>query len=342
VLSGISQGLNFNNHQHKENKMTVFAKNDLAILNKSAEQLSSHLTAAHQERSAYLLQSRAPVAAAPAGDTPSSTNLNDILNNVVKAPSVTSITAVASQPDNNMDQMLGQVQTLDSYISLLTAFCLCNEHPAPFDISKPLEASQFTRSMAKWRNYVATGGAVKAMAGYLPVSGITTENFSKSVTSADLHFEFLNHFFGDFSLPEKSRKQLDSILTKVAGKLGSLNMSFEQQSDTLDHFLTYYYFDTVSGTGGPDQPPPMYICNVRLFYFHIDQTSWKASVGKSSVNHFSFNMNYFISDTRMNSRLVATDMDAINSTIRNLTSKTAQQVNESMNMQGIEADPRKT
>jgi len=277
----------------------------------------------------------------PPSDTPGTTDLNDILNNAVKAPGTTSIATVPNTPDTNMLQMLSQVQTLDSYISLLTSFSVYNEHPEPYDITQPAEASTFTRAVAKWRNYVITGGAVKAMSGYLPVGDITTQSYSKSVTSADLHLEFLGELFGAFSFPEAAMTQLDSILTKLVAKLGELKLSFETQTETLDHFLTYYYFSTVAGTGGETGIPAMYVPKVRTFYLHIDQSSWKASVGKSSVEKFKFDMNFFDMDTTMNPGLVANDMTAINGTIQTLTGQTAAEVNKLMNMQAVHADPQK-
>jgi hypothetical protein len=316
---------------------------ELSVLNSSQNQLTYFIAAAHQTRNANLIRKNVAMLAAepaPAG-TPSTTDLNDILNNAVKAPGTTSIATVPTTPDTAMYQMLGQVQTLDSYISLLTSFCIYNEHPAPYDITVPAQASAFVRSMAKWRNYVITGGSVKAMAGYLPVSSIVTQSYSQQVTSANLHLEFLGELFKSFAFPEAAMLELDGILTKVVSNLGNLKISFESQSDTLDHFLTYYYFSTVQGTGGKNQPPAMYVAKVRTFYLHIDQATWKLSVGKSTVSQFKFNMNYFDMDTTMNSGLVSSDMTAINSTISTLTGKTAAQVNTLMNMQAIHADPKK-
>lgn len=323
--------------------MKILNDSELSILNKSVKQLTHFITAAHLTQSSHLLRTKAlRLAAEPAPrGTPSTTDLNDILNNAVKVPSTTSIATVPNTPDNNMLQMLGQVQTLDSYISLLTAFSVYNEHPEPYDITKPAEASAFTRAVAKWRNYVITGGAVKAMAGYLPVSNITTQSLTKSVTSADLHLEFLGELFSAFSFPVAAMTELDSILTKVVATLGELKLSFSDETETLDHFLTYYYFSTVAGTGGDTGIPAMYVPKVRIFYLHIDQSSWKASVGKSSVEHFKFNMNYFDMDTTMNPGLVANDMTAINGTIQKLTGQTAAEVNKLMNMQAVHAEPQK-
>ena len=322
---------------------TTLNDSELSILNKSLDQLTHSITTAHLTQSSHLLtkSARAQAAEPPPSGTPPTTNLNDILNNAVKAPGTTSIATVPNTPDSTMLQMLSQVQTLDSYISLLTGFCVYNERPTPYDITKPKEASLFTQAEAKWRNYVITGGAVKAMTGYLPIGTITSQSFSKEVVSADLHLEFLTELFGSFSLPDAAKQQLDGILSKVFEKLGKLNLSFETQSSTLDHFITYYYFSTVAGTGGTTDIPAMYVPNVRTFYLKITQESWKVTVGKSSASKLKFNMNYFDMTTKMNPGLVANDMTAINGAIQKLTSHTADEINKLMNMQAISADPQK-
>lgn len=314
------------------------------IITQSEAQLGHFLRVQLQQSSAHLLRPRAVMLAAgdPPAGTPSSTDLTAILNNAVQVPSTTSIATVPTTPDTGMYQMLGQVQTLDSYISLLTAFCVYNEHPEPYDISNSAQASAFARAMAKWRNYVITGGTVKALAGYLPVGSIVAQSYSKEVFSADLHLEFLSELFGAFSFPKAAMTELDGILTKVVAQLGNVKMSFESEDSTLDHFLTYYYFATVSGTGGEGQPPAMYVAKIRTFFMHIDQSSWKVAVGKSSAQKFKFNMNYYDMDTTMNSGLVSTDMATINSTIQTLTGQTAAQVNKLMNMQAVHADPQKS
>src|SRR4028118_1358416 len=159
---------------------------ELKILSKSQTQLSHFIASAHQTNSAHLLAPRVALLAeqAPPAGAPSTTDLDGILNNVVKAPGTTSVATVPNTPDTAMYQMLGQVQTLDSYISLLMAFCIYNEHPEPYNIALPDQASAFTQATAKWRNYVITGGAVKAMAGYLPVGSIVSQSFSQEANTA--------------------------------------------------------------------------------------------------------------------------------------------------------------
>jgi hypothetical protein len=317
---------------------------DRSIISKSETQLAHFIRVRQQETSAHLLAptTRRLAAEPPPAGAPGSTDLTSILNNAVKVPSTTSIATVPTTPDTTMYQMLGQVQTLDSYISLLTAFCVYNEHPAPYDISNKDQASAFARAMAKWRNYVITGGTVKALAGYLPVGSVIAQSYSKEVMSVDLHLEFLSELFGGFNFPKAVLGELDSILTKVVAQLGNVQLSFESESATLDHFLTYFYFATVAGTGGEGQPPAMYVAKIRTFFMHIDQASWKVAVGKSSAQKFNFHMNYYDMDTTMNSALVSTDMATINATIQTLTGQTAQQVNKLMNMQAVHADPQKS
>lgn len=321
--------------------MSKMNTTELDILNQAVAQLTYSIRVSQQQQNKHLLSSQVSLLdSTPPAGTPDPTSLNDILNNVVQVPGSTSIATVPNNPEPNMYQTLAQIQTLDSYVALLTAYCLYNEHPAPYDITDPLQACAFARATAKWRNYVITGGAVKAIAGYIPVGSITAQSYEKNVTSAELHLEFLTELFGGFGLPTAAMTQLDSILTKVVAKLGDAKFSFETQSDTLDHFLSYYYFETVTGTGGTGQPPAMYVAKMATLYLHVAQSSWKAAVGKSSVDKFSFAMSYYDMTTSMNSGLVANDMNAINGTIQTLTSKTATEVNKLMNMQAIHADPK--
>ena len=324
--------------QYQMKKMNDFEK---SILNTSAAQITQSITVSHHTLNSNLVGSRAAVMVdSEATDgAPDTTSLNDILNNAVQLPATTSIASVPNEPNVNMYQMLSQVQTLDSYISLLTAYSVYNEHPEPYDITKPKEASAFTQAMAKWRNFVITGGAVKAMAGYLPVGSITTQSYTKRVLSADLHPEFLGVLFGAFGFPEAAMGELEGILQGVVSKLENLKLSFSEETETLDHFLTYYYFSTVHGTGGDTGIPAMYVPKVRTFYLNIDQSSYKAAVGKSSANYLNFSMTYYDMDTTMSPQLVANDSVAIDTTIQTLTGQTAADVKKLMNMKAVHTDP---
>jgi len=319
--------------------MKVMNNFEKAILQAATGQVTHSITAAHRTLNSNLVSARTAVTTKAPDVAPDSNSLNDILNNAVDLPSTTSIASVSEDPDYKMYQMLGQVQTLDSYISLLTAYSVYNEHPEPYDITNPKDASAFTKAMAKWRNYVITGGAVKAMAGYLPVGSITTQTFSKKVLSADLHPEFLGVLFSAFGFPEAAMGELEGILQGVVSKLQNLKLSFAEETETLDHFLTYYYFSAVHGTGGETGIPAMYVPKVRTFYLNIDQSSYKASVGKSSANYLNFNMTFYDMDTTMSPDLVAKDSAAIDSTIQQLTGQTAADVKKLMNMKAIHTNP---
>lgn len=71
-----------------------------------------------------------------------------------------------------------------------------------------------------------------ALAGYLTPGQIVGQSFSKSVTTADLHLEFLKELFGGFGLPGAALAQLDSILTKVVAGLADVHLSFEKSRAT--------------------------------------------------------------------------------------------------------------
>lgn len=271
---------------------------------------------------------------APAATAPDPSSLNDILNSAITAPGTTSIASVPNAPNQNDLSLLQQVQTLDSYISILTAFCVYNHHPAPYDITDKVQASEFTQAVAKYRNYVTTGGIVKALAAYLPIRSSKAQSLSKSTTSADIHVDLLAAMFAGFNLPAAALTQLDAILTGVVGNLKSLSLKFESTNQTLDHFLTYYYFKKVTGM------PSLHEVHVRMFYLKVNQKSWEASIGKSSIQHFTFDMNYIDIDCGMSSALVQNDMSSIIASIKKLTGKDQAAINKLMNMKAIRTDPQ--
>jgi disulfide oxidoreductase YuzD len=97
--------------------------------------------------------------------------------------------------------------------------------------------------------------------------------------------EFLSEIFKDFAFPAKTLKQLDGIMTNVVKQLGDIKLGFSSSSETLDHLLNVYYLEEVEGTNYK-------VPKLRLFYLHIDQSSWTASVLKSKFEEFEFHMNY--------------------------------------------------
>jgi len=309
----------------------------------SEQQFFHHFSTSQIGPLGHLIRNAAP-APAPAGGTPDPIVLGNILNSVVKAPGSTSIATVSpniAQPTPEMLQLttlLTQIQTLDSYISILTAYCIYNAHPTPYDVTDSAQATEFACQVAKWRTYVITGGVVKAIAAYLSIGTVSSSHFSKSVTSATLHAEFLTAIFGGFGLATAALSELDSILTSVTNNLKTLSLEFSTTNQTLDHVVTYYYFETVQGTG-TGSIPALFKVSLRLLNLKVAQSSWTASIGKSSAQNIQFSMDIFDTSLSMNSGAVANDQSNIDSTIQTLTGKTKNEVNNLMNMKAIHADP---
>lgn len=246
----------------------------------------------------------------PAPD-PDSASLFDMLHKDATAPSSTAIAAVPSTgltPD--MIQQLHDVMMLTSFISVTSMRQLRNtiyKGVMP-DITTPDGAAQFVKAAANAKNDILTS----AMGGYLSLETGSARSFSKSTTSADLHMEFLATLFDGFNFPQSTMKELDSVLTSVKDNIANLKLSWSNESSTLDHMVFFYYFDSVQGL---DVKVP----KVRLYFLHIDQKSWELSVGKSNVNQFTFNMNFFDSIYDMDTVQTAADRDNIAALLKKFT-----------------------
>jgi hypothetical protein len=306
------------------------------VLEKSVRQLRGQLDYAGWTAVSHLSRGMPTLRDGAAG-APDSGSLNDLLNGVVKTPGATSIVVAPEKGDiSSAYNVLMQVQTLDSLISVLTAYCIYNEHPEPYDTSKPEEASAFIRATAKWRNYVISGGNVKALASYLTLSSSTSQTLEKNLTSGNLHLEFLGALFADFNFPAKVLSQLDGILTRVFEKLSSINFSFENQTDTFDHVITMYSIEKLEIEGGSSADPALYVPKMRVFYLKIDRKTWQVTILKSDVQNLNFKMSYFDAIYSVNSAVVASQIQNINQTIATLTGKTTSEINQVMNMQAVQ------
>jgi hypothetical protein len=222
-----------------------------------------------------------PIFKAENDNEPAPGNIMDIIEKGKKAPAATSIAAVPSDVSQNDLQNLQDISLLDTYVSVYSSAYLYKRHPQPYDITNPKEAAAFTKDLANARFLVIT----KGLPGLLIAGESSQQSFSKSTTAADLHLEFLNEMFGSFGFSPSALKKLDSILTDTVKKLTQLKVEVSGESQTLDHLISTYFFEEVQGLG-------IKVPKIRLFYLHIEQSSWKASVGKSSVNRFKFTMNY--------------------------------------------------
>lgn len=263
-------------------------------------------------------------------DTPDASDLNSLLNNMGKAPGASTTVTVPTQPASNDLSLVQNVQTLDSYIATLTALVMYHNHPEPYDLSDKKQAAQFVIDLANARNYVVTGGVVKAIPMYLPMGEASTQTFHKTTTSANLHIELLNALFGALSLPEGVLMELDGILTEIADSLKSLQLSFERQTQTLNHFVSFYHLVPVEGT-----KPAINQMQVEFIYLQIDQSSWKASVGKSSVDHFSFDMTMTRTKATMSAGIVGANTGQIVNSLMQLTQNDAASIANMTKMKGV-------
>lgn len=265
-----------------------------------------------------------------AADTPSSSSLNDLLNGVGTAPGATTVVTVPAAPATGDIALVQNVQTLDSYIATLTALVMYNNHPAPYDLSDKKQAAQFVVDLANARNFVVTGGTVKAIPMYLPMGEASTQTIHKSTTSADLHLELLSAMFGALGLPANVVTELDGILTEVNQSLQSLKLSFETQDQTLNHFVSFYHLVPVEGS-----KPVINTMQVEFIYLQLAQSSWEASVGKSSVDHFTLDVIMTRTTATMSAGIVAANTSNIVNALMQLTQNDAATISKMTGMKGV-------
>lgn len=309
----------------RSNRSATFAEQ---TFQSAGEQAAVHRV--HQFFGISPAAAAAPARLATAASTPSADSLNTLLNNVGTAPGAATIVTVPAAPASGDVTLVQNVQTLDSYIAVLTALVMYNNHPDPYDLSDPQQAAQFVIDLANAKNFVVTGGTVKAIPMYLPLGEATTESFNKSTTSADLHIDLLTALFGALSLPEAVLTELDGILTEIAESLKNLNLSFTTQTQTLNHFVSFYYLTPVPGSD-----PPINQMNVEFIYIQLDQSSWKATLGKSSVSNFTLNMTTTRTTATMSAGIVAANSSNIVSSLMSLTANDPAQISNLTKMKGV-------
>lgn len=251
-----------------------------------------------------------------AADDPAPQSLADMLKTeATQAPASTSVAAVPPAISAQEMQSLNDILLLNTYVSVASMRYLYQINPKGWDITDKAQAADFTRQAANAKFRILTDG----MGGFLSLNTSSARSMSKSVTSADLHFEFLSELFAGFDFPPAAMAELDSILTSVTKTLGELKMSWSDQSQTLDHMIFVFYFEEVAGLNYK-------LPRMRLFYLHIDQSSWEAAVGKSSVKHFQFNMNYADNVYMMDPNSVESQRDAIQKLITKLTNQSLEAI----------------
>lgn len=246
-----------------------------------------------------------------------------------QAPSSTVIAAVSPDDLKNEEikQQLNDVMMLTSFISVAASRRLYQTtyKDAPPDITTGPGAAALVKAMANAKNQVLTS----ALSGYLSSESLVARSFSESTTSADLHFEFLKTLFDGFNFPKATINELDSVLTSVTQTIGDLHLSWSDQSSTLDHMVFLYYFDSVMGV---DVKVP----KVRIYFLHIDQKSWSASIGKSSVTHFEFNMNFSDGIYTMDVTQTAKDRAKIQGLLEQWTAQNLEDLNKLLSPKAVD------
>jgi hypothetical protein len=272
----------------------------------------------------------ADASSAANSDAPSSGDINALLNNVGAAPGASTVVTVPAAPATGDMSLVQNVQTLDSYISVLTALVMYNKHPDAYDLSDKTQAAQFVIDLANARNYVVTGGTVKAIPMYLPMGEATTQSLNKSTTSADLHLDLLNAMFGSLGLPTQVLNEMDGVLTNIADTLKSLQLSFTTQTQTLNHFVSFYHLVPVDGSN-----PPINQMNVDFIYLQMNQSSWEASAGKSTVSNFTLDVTITRTTATMSAGIVAANVGNIVNSLMQLTSNDATKISDMTKMKGV-------
>jgi hypothetical protein len=263
-------------------------------------------------------------------ETASKDDLNNLLNSVGTAPGASTTVTVPSAPVSGDIALIENVQTLDSYIAVLTALVMYSNHPEPYDLSDGKQAAQFVIDLANARNFVVTGGTVKAIPLYLPLGEATTQTFNKTTTTANLHLDLLTALFGALDLPSSVLNELDAILTDVASSLKNLQLSFTDQEQTLNHFVSFYYLTPVQGSN-----PVINQMNVEFIYIQFDQNSWEASVGKSTVSNFNFKMTTTRTTGTMSAGVIAANASNIVTSLIALTGNDSATISEMTKMKGV-------
>ena len=269
---------------------------------------------------------------APANPAPES--LFDMLHKDSNAPSSTAIAVIPttngkSTLSEDQMQQLQDVMMLTSFISVASMRYLYQTKYAknPPDITTQEGAALFVQSAANAKNFILTS----ALGGYLSLNTSVARSFNQSTTSADLHLGFLTSLFDGFNFPAATIKELDSVLTSVTQTLDSLKMSWSDQSSTLDHMIFLYHFEDVQGLD-------IKIPKVRLYFLHIDQSSWTASVGKSHLTHINFNMNFIDSDYDMDTANTAVDREKIKEMLHSLTGQDLDTLNKLLSPKVVKND----
>lgn len=251
--------------------------------------------------------------------------LSSMLNNVGEAPGATTVVTIPSAPVSNDQTLLDGIQTLESYISVLTAMCVYKNHPEPYNLDDKVQMGEWINTFAKYKSWIMTGGLVRDIAAYLPLQKISSFELNyHNVGPQDLHTQLLSDLFKGMQLPKEVFEQLDAILTSVNKSLQTVNP--DTGGNTLNHFVSYYRFKEVEGASNLHQ-----VC-LRTIYMRIAANSWRTFDKKTKAN-FSCLVDEM--ETTMSASLVSVRLKTISQTIMDLTSCTPTEILTKINAMGV-------
>jgi hypothetical protein len=275
-----------------------------------------------------------PVSLLPKSSLSSATDdeaddLFSLVQSSKKAPGSTSIAAVDTtglaasdgKPTEEALAIYNDMLTLSSLANVVAMKGVYKDHPEKFDITNPKEASKFVQAKVVNLNDTFT----RRLGAYAIPGETTAQYYEKQVTSASLHTELLLQLFGSFNFSPASLKKLDGILTQITESLKNLKISFESETQTLDHLIFTNYIEAMDIQGLSEK---VLVGKIRLFYIKLNQESWKIAIGKSSANKFMFTMNYFDTIFTINSQLVRGDITNIRGLIEKFTNHSFEEVSK--------------
>lgn len=264
--------------------------------------------------------------------TPTVEAINGLLETSAEAPAATTVVAVPKEPVGGDAALLEDIQMVDSLISVLTAWVVYSKHPQPYDLHDPQQAAQFVIDWANAANFVVTGGSIKQIPMYLTMEEATAQTLNKSMTNLEVHIEFLATLFGSFGLTPETLTELDGILTEIAKTLGNLKLSFHEENQTLNHFLSFHRLVPVVGS-----EPVIHEMKTAFVFLTIAQSSWKAAIGKSSVDRFSFDMGYVTTKGALNPGIVRANASTIAAALQKLTAHDPAKIAEMTKAQSVKS-----
>lgn len=242
-------------------------------------------------------------------NTPSPDYITNIIHQAKESHAITKLLVVSSNLSQNDVQNVQDISLIDTYVSVYSAGYIYPSHPNGFDITNPDESANFTKALANGYFRVITEG----LAGIVSLESSMQQRFSKTVTADDLHLSLLNELFGSFGFSSTAMNTLGSIIRNLVTRLGILKEACSEQPETLDYLFAVYYLEESHLITHVKVP------KIRLFYLHIDQSSWQAPVGKSSNDSFDFNMNYGNYQLAMSFAAMPAMREKIRADVRNIT-----------------------